>query len=44
MQAYETLSTLEGTAMMAQQAMSELDLKHEDAHNLDFYFDKVSSL
>ena len=27
--------------MMAQQAMNSSTLKHEDTHNLDFYFDKV---
>lgn len=37
------LSILEGTSMMAQQAMHKgSKLKHEDSHNLDFYFDKVS--
>ena len=36
------LSILEGTSMMAQQAMQKgSKLKHEDSHNLDFYFDKV---
>lgn len=30
--------------MMAQQAMQKgSKLKHEDSHNLDFYFDKVRS-
>ena len=41
-QAYEMLSILEGTSMMAQQAMQKgSKLKHEDSHNLDFYFDKA---
>ena len=44
-QAYEMLSILEGTSMMAQQAMHKgSKLKHEDSHNLDFYFDKACSL
>lgn len=38
------LSILEGTSMMAQQAMHKgSKLKHEDSHNLDFYFDKVDT-
>ena len=41
-QAYEMLSILEGTSMMAQQAMHKgTKLKHEDSHSLNFYFDKV---
>lgn len=36
------LSILEGTSMMAQQAMQKgSKLRNEDSHNLDFYFDKV---
>ena len=41
MQVYEDLSILEGMAMKAQKPTNAL--RHEDTHNLDFYFDKVST-
>ena len=44
-QAYEMLSILEGTSNQAQQALQkDSKLKREDTHNLDFYFDKASTL
>ena len=41
-QAYETLSVLEGTSNMAESALrSGTKLKPEDVKNLSFYFNKV---